>query len=382
MSNRCGIPKIFIWLILCCCICLWTNSDAQENAVLDSVNIFGSDSVYNKKLTINAYPYAFYSPETQLAFGAGGIMVFYTDKEFADALPSKLGFGGYYTTSKQYKISVNPALYFAKNKLYISTPASFGFFVDKFWGIGNSTSESGTEQYTKQVISASFLLQSPPIVFAAKRSGLILDYDNTTIKDKKENEYLLQDSVSGSNGGEIFGVGFDLTWDNRDNIFFPNTGGYQYLKFIVYPGGVSDYNFGQFELDVRHYWAPSPDHVIAANFYVLGLTGDPPFYKLAALGGGKRMRGYFMGRYRDKFYATFQMEYRQYFWRKWGFVVFGAIGDVASSGLKFGFSNIKYSYGAGLRFLFNKAQKINLRADIGFGRDGNSGVYFGIEEAF
>jgi hypothetical protein len=36
----------------------------------------------------------------------------------------------------------------------------------------------------------------------------------------------------------------------------------------------------------------------------------------------------------------------------------------------------------GLRFLFNKKQKINLRMDLGFGQDGNSGVYFGIEEAF
>jgi len=236
MPYRCGSTKNFSWLVFCCCICLWTNSDAQESTVLDSVKIFGSDSIFSRNLTFNAYPYAFYSPETQLAFGAGGIMVFYTDKEFEDALPSKMGFGGYFTTSKQYKISVNPAVYFLKNKLYISTPISYGFYVDKFWGIGNSTEEIGTEQYTKQVFSASLLLQSPPFVFAADRSGLILDYDNTTIKDKKENEYLLQDSVSGSNGGEVFGIGLDLTWDDRDNIFFPNTGGYQYLKFIVYPG--------------------------------------------------------------------------------------------------------------------------------------------------
>jgi hypothetical protein len=43
---------------------------------------------------------------------------------------------------------------------------------------------------------------------------------------------------------------------------------------------------------------------------------------------------------------------------------------------------MKYSVGAGLRFLFNKEEKVNLRMDIGFGSDGNRGVYFGIEEAF
>jgi hypothetical protein len=43
---------------------------------------------------------------------------------------------------------------------------------------------------------------------------------------------------------------------------------------------------------------------------------------------------------------------------------------------------MKYSGGAGLRFQFNKEQKINLRMDIGIGQDGNTGLYFGIEEAF
>ena len=42
----------------------------------------------------------------------------------------------------------------------------------------------------------------------------------------------------------------------------------------------------------------------------------------------------------------------------------------------------KQSYGAGLRYMFNKKQKINLRMDVGFGENGSSGVYFGIEEAF
>lgn len=38
--------------------------------------------------------------------------------------------------------------------------------------------------------------------------------------------------------------------------------------------------------------------------------------------------------------------------------------------------------GGGLRYLFNKKENVNLRMDIGFGRDGNTGIYFGIKEAF
>ncbi|MCK5453025.1 MAG: hypothetical protein KAJ16_01620, partial [Calditrichia bacterium] len=95
-----------------------------------------------------------------------------------------------------------------------------------------------------------------------------------------------------------------------------------------------------------------------------------------------RMRGYFEGRYRDLTYGMMQLEYRQYFWWRLGFIVFGGIGDVAEDLLQVKFEDLKYSYGLGLRYLFNKKEKVNLRLDLGIGQDGNSGIYFGIEEAF
>ena len=33
-----------------------------------------SDSIDSKELSLDAYPYAFYTPETELAIGAGGIL--------------------------------------------------------------------------------------------------------------------------------------------------------------------------------------------------------------------------------------------------------------------------------------------------------------------
>ena len=352
----------------------------HSDVLLDSLTL-GRDSVKNYKSTFNGYPYAFYTPETELAFGAGGIFVFYTSKD-SIVYPSKIGFGGFYSTLGNYKISANPAFYFFENNLYIRAPISFGFFVDKFWGVGDDTPETGNEQYTRQDFSVTLYLQSPPIVFSADRSGLVIDYNNTEIIDKRENPLLYDSTLIGADGGSILGFGFDLTWENRDNIFFPNKGGYQYFRFSIYPSGVSDFYFIDIELDVRKYWSFSKDHVFATNFYIKSVSGDVPFYKLPAIGGSQMMRGYFYGRYRDNFYSMLQVEYRQYFWRRFGFVVFGGLGNVSSQLLSYDFSTMKYSYGAGLRFLFNKEQKINLRMDIGFGQDGNRGIYFGIEEAF
>ena len=94
------------------------------------------------------------------------------------------------------------------------------------------------------------------------------------------------------------------------------------------------------------------------------------------------MRGYFEGRYRDNVFFTLQLEYRQFFWWRLGYVIFGGVGGVADSPDKLRIDEFKISYGAGLRYLFNEEQKVNVRVDLGITRDGSTGIYFGIEEAF
>lgn len=353
---------------------------AQEKDVAETtIPIVKGDST-KKTSSFNAYPYVYYTPETSLAFGAGGIFVFYTG-DSPELKPSKLGFGLMYSISKQYRIGLNPKFYFFDSKLYIETPLSYGYSIDKFYGIGPDTEETGTEKFTKKYFTASLTIQVPPVIFAADRTGIILDYEHTDITDKMENELLLNDEVTGSNGGHTFGVGGDLVWDSRDNIFFPNTGGYQYFKVVVYPEiDISSFSF--MELDVRQFFAFRPDIVIGGNFYVASTTGDAPFYRLPALGGQKRMRGYFMGRYRDNFFMMLQTEFRHMFAKRFGYVVFGGVGNVSNSMMEYGFNNIKYSFGAGLRFRFNQKEKVNLRMDIGIGPHKNRGIYFGIEEAF
>ena len=94
------------------------------------------------------------------------------------------------------------------------------------------------------------------------------------------------------------------------------------------------------------------------------------------------MRGYFQGRYRDRHYIATQAEYRRPLWRRFGIVAFVGAGDVfGSTDGDLSMKNLKYSYGLGFRFLFNRRDEVNLRADIGFGED-TSGLYFGLEEAF
>ena len=116
--------------------------------------------------------------------------------------------------------------------------------------------------------------------------------------------------------------------------------------------------------------------------YFNNAVGNVPFYALPKLGGQYRMRGFYEGRYVDNAYFTLQMAWRQYFWWKFGFVVFADMGTVAPSPEKYQMSQMKYSFGAGLRFLFNEEEGVNLRMDLGITTEGDTGVYFGIGEAF
>ena len=327
-------------LIIFCCGFVYSQEESEIAEKLAK-----KPDTTKRKIQFNGYPYAFYTPETKFAAGAGGIFVFYTSQD-EKISPSKVGFGGYYSSNKQYKISVNPVIYFSEDKIFVQAPVSFGHFIDKFWGVGNSTPETGSEAYVKDVFTFSLTVQVPPVWFSAHRTGLIFEFDRTVMDDKKDNDYLNNDLVAGSNGGNIYGIGTDLVWDTRDNIFFPNKGNYQYFKFVAFPKW-GDYVFTFLEMDVRHYTAFAPDKVLAGNIYMAAVQGDVPFYKLPALGGSKRMRGYFMGRYRDKMYALLQMEYRQYFWKRFGYVVFAGLGDVAPSLVKFRLGDLKYSFGAG-----------------------------------
>ena len=337
------------------------------------------DSTKKRQLSLDAYPYAFYTPETELAVGAGGILIFFSS-DTAITKPSKVVLGGYYTTNNQYYLSLDPEMYFYDNKLYVSMPLSLGYYVSRFYGIGPSTPDTGNVDYISRVYAGTLSVLGPSIWLTANKAGIVLDYNYTQMVDKENNYNLDSSDVPGTDGGQYMGIGLNAVWDTRDNLFFPNDGKYTSLKFVSYP--IGEFIFYTTELDIRNYTSFSKDHVLAGQVYFFNAVGDVPFYALPKLGGQYKMRGYYEGRYVDNAYFTIQLEYRQYFWKRLGFVVFGSIGTVAPSPDKYQMSEMKISYGAGLRFLFNEEQMVNLRMDLGITREGDTGVYFGIEEAF
>ena len=135
-------------------------------------------------------------------------------------------------------------------------------------------------------------------------------------------------------------------------------------------------------MDARKYFSFNKK-VLALQGYYSGNFGDEiPIRSIATLGGSNRMRGYYEGRYRDKQVFVFQSEVRLPVYKRFGAVVFGSLGDVGKTINDFSLSDLKYSYGGGLRFAVNKTEKLNIRIDYGIAGNGSSGLYFQLGEAF
>lgn len=92
------------------------------------------------------------------------------------------------------------------------------------------------------------------------------------------------------------------------------------------------------------------------------------------------MRGYYEGRYRDKHKMEGQIELRQHIWKRNGIVAWIGAGTVFNKFSALRVNRVLPNYGIGYRWEFKK--NVNVRLDYGFGKNGQSGFLFNINEAF
>lgn len=329
--------------------------------------------------SIHGFPYVYYTPETDWAFGGTGVVTFRIDTGLTLS-PSSVMLDAYYTVRRQYKFTLAPELYLNENRLLLSCSIEYGRIMDRFWGIGPRVADSDSTEFVKRVVrfqARALMVKSGPL-----KAGVLYEYDRTTMLDTGLNPLLRSGAVVGSGGAIASGAGLMLRWDTRDNIFFPSGGSLHQFEYTVFaPAFGSDQAFQRSLLDLRAYYSLGGGHIIGVQGGGMAISGTAPFYKLAPLGGDMIMRGYYSGRYRDRILLAAQAEYRNMFFSRFGGVVFAGAGDVASSFSAFHLKDIKPTYGAGLRFMMDTKEKVTLRVDFGVGR-GTNGIYLAVKEAF
>lgn len=348
----------------------------------DSLSKFDKFNKKAEKLfKVIPVPIISYSTEAGNVLGLAKFNAFQPVKKDTISKPSKISELVSFSSKGRVNAVVANDLILAENKYKIISFFSYREVPEYIFGIGNDVSIDDVEEISTQQIR----FKTNPMIRVRENFylGAILDIADYIKIEEDSTSFLVKDQVTGLNGGTNFGLGFSLEFDSRDNRYNPYHGAFASAHFVFNQKSLgSAYQFTSFALDVRKYFNPWLNHVIALQATTTSLGGDVPFYDLALLGGANKMRGYYEGALRDKVLVDGQLEYRMPIWNIFGVVGWVGTGRVAGSYDELSFDGFWPSYGGGLRVQVDSKNKINLRLDVGFGRSGIHGTYISFAEAF
>jgi len=342
-----------------------------------------SDTVSSEREGLAFLPLIYYTPDTRWAAGAAGVYFFKVAPKDSNDKETRISFNKFladYTQNRQLDVW-NEWNIFTRNENYLwKGELRYRDFPDRFYGIGNNSVQEDEERYQYSLVSLKNLL----LKRIHDHVFLGFDYNFTHQFRFKylDSIQLHNGSIDGYKGGTGSAIGLVGVYDTRDNIVNCYNGKFAEISSYFYHRyWGSTFSFYNVNASYHSYKEIKPKHVIAFQSRLRLNGGDVPFLNMATLGDNDLLRGYAANRYRDVHFLGAQVEYRfPLFWR-FGANTFVGGGDVFSHPGQIDLSQLKYSVGAGLRFVITTAERINIRFDYAYGREGGT-FYFNIAEAF
>ncbi|OYD43768.1 BamA/TamA family outer membrane protein [Sphingobacterium cellulitidis] len=380
------------YTILCAILtsitCFPSQSNAQEkNGIVQKFiqKFVSSKKDSSRSGSFVVLPAIGYAQETGFEYGIAGTYNFYIDKENLDSRTSNVTLIGTLTTKKQKNIKLTSDIWTKNNDYHILSEMRFRDWPFNFYGIGNDTWKSD-EDYLDQKLYRIKLdgeKRFAPNFYA----GLNLNFENFQFNDMEAGGVFESPEVYGKEGGQYLAIGVSALYDTRNNTTYTTKGFYSRAKYSVAPNLFGKDNFigNQVELDLRGFYPITKQLTVAAQGLYRGTYGkNVPFYVMRDLGGDMTMRGYYLGRYKDKNYLTAQAELRYRFHPRIGINGFLGTGSTFSKQHDL---RLVPSFGAGLRYFFSLEHNSSIRFDYAYGeqRPGEkrqSGFYLSISEAF
>lgn len=360
---------------------------AQEKSKRNFFEFFGitslEDTIKKERSGLMFAPILFYSPDTRWSAGAAGLSAFRLKSKndtIANTRMSYLKFLGVYTLNRQFDSEMSWNIFTPNEKYLIKGEVRFRNFPDRFYGIGNQTTQEDKELYSYNLLrfNALFLKKIGKNFFG----GFDYEFDREYNFRYAENGALGSGAVPGEAGGLGSAFGAVMIHDSRDNMLNATRGLFTQVSTYFFSRWLgSTFDFIKIKGNLKKFKTLSPGHVVGFQTKTQLTFGAPPFLDMATLGGDDILRGYAANRFRDRHFFASQVEYRfPLFWR-FGMVAFAGGGDVFSRPQDLSWRNMKYAGGIGFRFLVNTAERINARIDFSWGNEGFN-FYFGVSEAF
>lgn len=333
-------------------------------------------------------PFLRYSQEVGMEFGLGGLYSTYLDKDDPTNRSSNFATILSVSTKKQYNVTLKGDVWTKHNAYHLIGDVRFRSTPFDFFGIGNETLEANKDRVVQHQIKASFDVEKN--ILPHTYTGVSVAFENNDFKDKEPGGiYDLNPEVLGKPGGNAAFIGISQTYDTRNSNNYTTKGFFGRVSYQFAPDlfGGNDFTGSQIKVVLRNFWPLSKKLVLGVNsIYYTVQSKDTPFYLLPQLGNDEIMRGYYSGRYRDENLFAAQTELRYRLSNRFGLVAFGGAGRVFSNG-NFSFKQFKPSVGGGVRYFYDPAKGLSVRADYGIGEKRSnearqSGFYLSLAEAF
>jgi outer membrane protein assembly factor BamA len=212
--------------------------------------------------------------------------------------------------------------------------------------------------------------------------GQVIAQWNNFSADNAEGEDFLE--LTDASDSAVYGVGAYLTYDTRDNFYYPLTGSLFEATTVSYLDALgSDVDYDMLELTYTRYLTIRDKNVLALGYYGRYVSDDAPYSGESYLGRRSALRGFSAGEISGQRLTALQGEYRYHFSEKWKFIGFAGVANIQEgTAEKSGQDGLYYSAGVGVRYAIQPKDKVHLRLDIAFGNDDNQGFYIGLQEAF
>lgn len=267
-------------------------------------------------------------------------------------------------------------IFFPRDDKRLLADMQFAYSPTYFWGIGydNGNDDDNETKMRKIMVKvrADFLWRLAPGLYA----GPLAQWQYTHSREIDRPDLLEGQDRTVKN----LGVGFTVDYDTRDYITSATRGVYVHYSQLFCPIFLwNTYHYTMTDLRLSYYHKAWKGAVIAGEARLLMNFGKPSWATMALLGDQYSMRGYYPARYRDKHLTAAQVEIRQHIYGPIGAVVWGGAGTVFHDSDTFK-SGWLPNYGLGLRWAFRP--HVNIRLDYGFGKKGQNGFMFAINEAF
>ncbi len=325
-----------------------------------------------------------YAKETSATFGFFTLYQFKPKKAGHLTRPSNIIGSGWASLMGQFTIGSRHEILTTGEKIYLHGQFNYRQFPEYFFGVGAST----TPENKMTLSSKAFQLEEQIYFKIANRLFIgpqlrFFRYYDLSLTDASA-DYHLTDFYGTANQNNI-GLGLGILCDHRDLIMTPSHG-YYIAGTVTFhqPLWGSDFNFVKLTFDGRKFFdfQTAGKSVLALQFKTELNLGDVPLTELSQLGGEMSMRGYMLGRYRDRNSFQSQIEFRQHLVWRIGLTAFAGAGTVAPQPSNLvRLNNIKTAAGVGFRFNINRQDPANLRIDYGMTEEGG-GIYISFGEAF